>query len=188
MIAIPGGARIWMTTGHTDMRRGMHGLALQVQQGLQRDPHAGDLYLFRGRRGDLVKILWHDGVGLSLYAKRLDRGRFIWPAAVDGVPAGGDRLAQSAHDVAPGCSGIIHRKRQKTGGLLKNGPLVAGYGWGRNDTSRFCDPVSHGMVNWESKSFPESRSSRVARLALRQPPDAPGDRQRESRRDHRDAH
>lgn len=87
MIPIPGGARIWMATGHTDMRRGMHGLALQVQQGLHRDLHAGDLYLFRGRRGDLVKILWHDGVGLSLYAKRLDRGRFIWPAAVDGVVA-----------------------------------------------------------------------------------------------------
>ncbi len=53
MIPISGGARIWMATGHTDMRRGMHGLALQIQQGLHRDPHAGDLYIFRGRRGDL---------------------------------------------------------------------------------------------------------------------------------------
>ena len=69
------------------MRRGMFGLALQVQQGLKRDPHAGDLYIFRGRRGDLVKVLWHDGVGMSLYAKRLDRGRFIWPSAADGVVA-----------------------------------------------------------------------------------------------------
>jgi transposase len=69
------------------MRRGMHGLALQVQEGLGRDPHAGDLYVFRGKRGDLVKILWHDGVGLSLYAKRLDRGKFIWPAPRDGAVA-----------------------------------------------------------------------------------------------------
>src|SRR3546814_4396489 len=69
------------------MRRGMHGLALQVQQSLKRDPHAGDLYIFRGRKGDLCKILWHDGVGLSLYAKRLDRGRFIWPSAEGGVIA-----------------------------------------------------------------------------------------------------
>ena len=46
---------------------------------LDRDPHAGDLYVFRGKRGDLIKILWHDGVGMSLYAKRLERGRFIWP-------------------------------------------------------------------------------------------------------------
>jgi transposase len=67
------------------MRRGMQGLALQVQEQLKRDPHGGDLYLFRGRRGDLAKILWRDGVGLSLYAKRLDRGKFIWPSAKVGV-------------------------------------------------------------------------------------------------------
>ena len=52
---------------------------------MKRDPHAGDLYIFRGRRGDLVKILWHDGLGMSLYAKRLDRGKFIWPSASDGA-------------------------------------------------------------------------------------------------------
>ncbi len=79
MIPLPAGCRVWIATGHTDMRRGMQGLALQVQEQLKRDPHAGDLYIFRGRRGDLAKILWHDGVGLSLYAKRLDRGKFIWP-------------------------------------------------------------------------------------------------------------
>ena len=61
------------------------GLALQVQEQLKRDPHGGDLYIFRGRRGDLAKVLWHDGVGLSLYAKRLDRGKFIWPSAKEGV-------------------------------------------------------------------------------------------------------
>lgn len=87
MIPVPSGVRIWIATGHTDMRRGMFGLALQVQQGLRRDPHAGDLYVFRGRRGDLIKVLWHDGLGLSLYAKRLDRGRFVWPSATDGVVA-----------------------------------------------------------------------------------------------------
>ena len=63
----------------------MRGLALQVQQSLKQDPHAGDLWLFRGRKGDLVKILWHDGIGMSLYAKRLERGRFIWPSVVDGA-------------------------------------------------------------------------------------------------------
>jgi len=65
--------------------RGMGGLALQVQQALHHDPHAGDLYVFRGRRGDLVKILWHDDTGMSLYTKRLERGRFVWPQAKDGV-------------------------------------------------------------------------------------------------------
>jgi len=44
----------------------MNGLALQVQEALHRDPHAGDVYVFRGRRGDLLKILWHDGLGMSL--------------------------------------------------------------------------------------------------------------------------
>ncbi len=68
MIPIPSGVRVWIATGHTDMRRGMQGLALTVQESLKRDPHAGDLYIFRGRRGDLAKILWHDGIGLSLYA------------------------------------------------------------------------------------------------------------------------
>ena len=85
MIPIPSGVRVWLAVGHTDMRRGMNGLALQVQEVLGRDPHAGDLYVFRGRRGDLVKILWHDGLGMSLYAKRLEHGRFLWPSAADGA-------------------------------------------------------------------------------------------------------
>ena len=85
MIPVPGGVRVWLATGVTDMRRGMNTLALQVQEDLGRDPHAGDLYIFRGRRGDLVKILWSDGVGISLYAKRLERGRFQWPATSGGA-------------------------------------------------------------------------------------------------------
>jgi transposase len=58
MIAPPLGVRVWLATGVSDMRRGMNGLALQVQQGLQRDPHGGDLYVFRGRRGDLLSFIW----------------------------------------------------------------------------------------------------------------------------------
>ena len=85
MIPIPSGMRVWIATGHTDMRRGMNGLALQVQRALKRDPHAGDLFVFRGRRGNLVKVLWHDTLGMSLYAKRLERGKFIWPSQADGV-------------------------------------------------------------------------------------------------------
>jgi transposase len=80
MIPLPSGVRVWLAVGRTDMRRGMNGLALQVQETLRRDPFAGDLFVFRGARGDLVKILWHDGLGLSLYAKRLERGRFVWPS------------------------------------------------------------------------------------------------------------
>ena len=71
MIPVPSAVRVWLATGVTDMRRGMNTLALQVQESLGRDPHGGDLFVFRGRRGDLLKILWHDGVGVSLYTKRL---------------------------------------------------------------------------------------------------------------------
>jgi len=77
MIPVPSGVRVWLAVGRTDMRKGMNGLALQVQQALGRDPHAGDLYVCRGARGELIKIIWHDGIGMSLYAKRLERGRFI---------------------------------------------------------------------------------------------------------------
>ena len=79
MIPVPTGVRIWIATGHTDMRKGMQGLALLVQEGLGRDPFAGDVFVFRGRAGSLIKALWHDGIGLSL--------RFVWPATVDGVVA-----------------------------------------------------------------------------------------------------
>ena len=63
MIPVPSGVRVWLAVGRTDMRKGMNGLALQVQEVLGRDPHAGDLYVFRGARGDLIKIVWHDGIG-----------------------------------------------------------------------------------------------------------------------------
>jgi transposase len=85
MIPVPSNVRVWLATGKTDMRKGMNSLALQVQQSLGRDPHAGDLYVFRGARGDQIKIIWHDGLGMSLYVKRLERGAFIWPVAVGGV-------------------------------------------------------------------------------------------------------
>ena len=73
MIAPPSGVRVWLATGATDMRRGMNGLALQVQEALHRDPHicvGRDLYVFRGRRGDLLKDPFGtDGLGMSLYAQ-----------------------------------------------------------------------------------------------------------------------
>jgi hypothetical protein len=72
----PPGARVWLAAGATDMRRGFDGLARQVQEALGQDPFSGQMFVFRGRRGDLVKLLWWDGQGLVLYAKRLERGRF----------------------------------------------------------------------------------------------------------------
>jgi len=84
MIALPSGARIWLSVGRTDMRKGFDGLAAQVQQVLLTDPFCGHLFVFRGRRGDLIKVLWFDGQGLCLFAKRLEKGRFVWPSPADG--------------------------------------------------------------------------------------------------------
>ena len=85
MIALPAGARVYLACGLTDMRRGFDGLAAQVQTVLNRDPHDGALFVFRGKRGDLVKAIWWDGQGMCLFAKRLERGRFVWPVAKDGA-------------------------------------------------------------------------------------------------------
>jgi transposase len=85
MIPVPSSVRVWLATGRTDMRKGFDGLALLVQETLRCDPYSGHLFVFRGRRGDLVKVLWHDGQGLCLFAKRLEKGRFIWPSPADGV-------------------------------------------------------------------------------------------------------
>ena len=108
MIPVPSGVRVWLATGATDMRRGMNSLALQVQQVLERNPHEGDLYVFRGRRGDLLKILWHDGLGMSLYAKRLERGRFIWSTPTDGA------ISITAAQLGYMLEGIDWRNPQRT--------------------------------------------------------------------------
>jgi transposase len=108
MIPVPSGVRVWLAVGRTDMRRGMNGLALQVQQALGCDPHAGDLYVFRGAKSDLIKIIWHDGVGMSLYAKRLDRGKFIWPSPANGM------VSISGSQLAYMLDGIDWRNPQRT--------------------------------------------------------------------------
>ncbi len=85
MIPLPPGVRVWLATGHTDMRKGFASLALLVQERLAHDPHGGHLFVFRGRRGDLIKVIWHDGQGACLFVKRLERGRFLWPAPTEGA-------------------------------------------------------------------------------------------------------
>ena len=108
MIPFPAGVRVWLATGHTDMRRGFDGLALMVQEKLKHDPHSGQLFVFRGRRGGLIKVLWHDGQGMCLFAKRLERGRFIWP-----TPAG-DAVTISPAQLGYMLEGIDWRAPQHT--------------------------------------------------------------------------
>lgn len=85
MMTFPAGAQIWMAAGVTDLRRGFTGLSALVQTHLEQDPFGGHVFVFRGRRGDLIKTLWWDGDGLCLFAKRLERGRFVWPKADNGT-------------------------------------------------------------------------------------------------------
>jgi len=84
MISLPAGTTIWIAAGVTDLRRGFTGLSAVAQTVLEQDPYSGHVFVFRGRRGDLIKLLWWDGDGLCLFAKRLERGRFIWPKAEEG--------------------------------------------------------------------------------------------------------
>ena len=109
MISLPSGTRIWLAAGMTDMRRGFDGLASIVQEKLAADPFAGHIFVFRGRRGDLIKLLWRDGDGLCLFAKRLERGRFIWPQASEGsVHLSGAQLSMLLE-------GIDWRRPSRTG-------------------------------------------------------------------------
>jgi transposase len=108
MIPVPAGVHVWIATGTTDMRAGMNGLALRVQQVLKRDPHAGDLFVFRGKRGNLLKVLWHDGYGMSLYAKRLEKGKFVWPITA------GDPVTITPAQLGYMLEGIEWRHPQRT--------------------------------------------------------------------------
>src|SRR4051812_16859373 len=85
MIGPRAGTRVWLAAGVTDMRCGIDSLAAKVQVALTEDPFSGHVFAFRGRRGDLVKLLWWDGDGLCLLAKRLERGRFVWPRTEQGT-------------------------------------------------------------------------------------------------------
>ena len=84
MIPVPASTRVWLAAGVTDMRKGFNGLAALAQDVLKQDPFSGHLFVFRGRRGDLLKVIWFDGQGACLYSKRLEKGRFVWPSATTG--------------------------------------------------------------------------------------------------------
>ena len=108
MIGLTAGTRIWLVAGVTDMRRGMNGLSALVQMALGADPFAGHLFIFCGRRGDLVKLLWWSGDGMNLYAKRLERGRFVWPQADSGS------VCLSSAQLSMLLEGIDWRRPQRT--------------------------------------------------------------------------
>ncbi len=84
MIPVPMNAQVWLAAGVTDMRKGFVTLAAQAEQTAQANPFSGHMFVFRGRQGDLIKIIWWDGQGACLFSKRLEKGRFVWPSAKEG--------------------------------------------------------------------------------------------------------
>jgi transposase len=115
LIPVASNTRVWLAAGVTDMRRGFNTLATQVEKVLAEDPFSGHLFVFRGRRGDLLKIIWWDSQGACLFSKRLERGRFVWPAAKDG------KISLTAAQLAMLLEGIDWRIPQRTWRPLKTG-------------------------------------------------------------------
>jgi transposase len=117
-VALPAGTKVYLALAPVDMRKGYDGLAASVQQILKCDPFSGQLFLFHGKRGDRLKALWWDGGGLCLFAKRLEKGRFVWPRVEEvrsrsprrswrcssKVSIGGGRLLSRAYRRRPRCS------------------------------------------------------------------------------------
>ena len=108
MIDLRSGTRIWIAAGATDMRRGFQGLSSIVETVLEQAPYSGHVFVFRGKRGDLIKLLWFDGDGLCLFAKRMERGRFVWPQATEGT------VCLSRAQLSMLLEGIDWRRPQRT--------------------------------------------------------------------------
>ena len=115
MIPVPLNTRVWLAAGVTDMRGGFTTLAAQAEATLKQDPFVGHMFVFRGRRGDLIKIIWWDGQGACLFSKRLEKGRFVWPSAKEG------KISLTPAQLAMLLEGIDWRLPQRSWKPLKAG-------------------------------------------------------------------
>ena len=115
MIPVPAQTKVWLAAGVTDMRKGFNGLSSLAEKQLSQDPYSGHLFVFRGRRGDLIKLIWFDGQGACLFSKRLERGRFVWPSPAQG------RVTITSAQLAMLLEGIDWRAPQRTWRPLTTG-------------------------------------------------------------------
>lgn len=129
MIPVPASTRVWLAAGVTDMRRGFTTLAAQAGTTLNQDPFAGHMFVFRGRRGDLVKIIWWNWQGACLFSKRLEKGvrravrppegpptrLTVWPSAKEG------KISLTAAQLAMLLEGIDWRQPRRNWNPLKAG-------------------------------------------------------------------
>ena len=108
LIALASGLRVYLACGVTDMRKGMTGLAVLVQQGLAADPFDGAVFAFRGRRAGLIKLIWHDGIGLCMlpprgWSRASSSGRRPRPPAALPCPRPSWRPCSTAVSGGPRC-------------------------------------------------------------------------------------
>jgi transposase len=115
MIPVPASTKVWLAAGVTDMRKGFNGLSALAQDVLKQDPFSGHLFVFRGRRGDLIKVIWWDGQGACLFSKRLEKGRFVWPSPSTG------KVSLSPAQLSMLLEGIDWRMPERTWRPLKAG-------------------------------------------------------------------
>ena len=119
MIPVPSQTKVWLAAGVTDMRKQFNGLSALAESVLKQDPYSGHLFVFRGRRGDLVKIVWWDGQGACMFSKRLEKGKFLWPSASEG------KVTVSPAQLSMLLEGIDWRAPQRTWRPLTVGNLSA---------------------------------------------------------------
>jgi len=110
MMLLPTGVRVHIALGVTDLRKGLDGLAMLVQGVLEQDPFSGHLFAFRGRKANLIKIVFWDGTGLCLFSKRLEQGHFPWP----GADEPGDTVALTSAQLSLLIEGIDWRTPERT--------------------------------------------------------------------------
>jgi len=109
MMLLPAGVRVHLALGVTDMRKGLDGLATLVQETLRKDPFSGHIFAFRGRRANMIKVLFWDGTGLCLFSKRIDRGHFVWPR----ISVAGDTIPLTTAQLAMLLEGIDWRHPER---------------------------------------------------------------------------
>ena len=115
MIPVPAQTKVWLAAGVVDMRKGFNGLSALAEKVLKLDPYSGHLFVFRGRRGDLIKVIWFDGQGACLFSKRLERGKFVWPSPAQG------RVTITSAQLSMLLEGIDWRALQRTWRPLTTG-------------------------------------------------------------------
>jgi transposase len=117
MMQLATGTQVWISCRPTDMRKGFNGLAAEVKNVLAADPFSGHLFVFRGKRGDYIKVLHWDGSGLCLFSKRLENGRFVWPPVIN------ERLRLTSSQLALLIDGMDWRRTVAI--EMENRPSVA---------------------------------------------------------------